>query len=116
MSDNEKRLGQLESQVMDLINALNSKRKTGLEWLEEQIAIHEANKVIYQTQKRLNDRLKTVKLKPLVDKEQEKQLDENLKITDVTLAELYQILDEMKQSEAPAPHENGRTIKVKEQI
>jgi hypothetical protein len=108
MTDPEKTI-QLEARIRNLEMLLSQTIKTPLELLKEEIARNEANKSQYSIQHRLNERLKSVKLRPiLATEEDEKNLAEERKRTDTILFELYQILDEVEPKQpVTEPPKNG---------
>lgn len=90
---------QIEARIRNLELLLSQQIKSPLELLKEEIARNEANKSQYRLQKRLNERLKSVKLRPLLaTEEDEKKLEEEIKRTDTILLGLYEVLDEYEQS------------------
>lgn len=113
MTDPDKII-QLEARVKNLEIVLSQQIKTPVELLKEDIARHEANRSQLQIQKRVNERLKSFKMRPIIaNEEEEKKVEDEARRTDMILDMLYQILDEIEPKSAPAenvpaPAPNGK--------
>lgn len=110
MPEEAQKIVELEARIRNLELLLSQRIKTPLELLKEEIARNEAVKSQYQLQKRLNERLKSVQLRPILSsKEEEEKVEAEARRTDIILLELYTALDETEQ---PAPVSAGADSKV----